>query len=62
MNNNLNQAKILLSSVIKEEFIETWLKTPNRFFYNRTPIEVIEREGLKPIEEMCFRLESGMGG
>lgn len=48
-----------LAQLVKEEFIEVWLNTPNSKFNNQKPIDMIHNRDLKPLYEMLYRLESG---
>ena len=48
-----------LAQLVKEEFIDVWLNTPNPKFNNQKPIDMIHKRDLKPLYEMLYRLESG---
>lgn len=51
--------RIRLGQLVKEEFVEVWLHTPNPRFNNQKPIDMIYKQDLKPLYEMLYRLESG---
>lgn len=48
-----------LADVMRPEFVEPWLRTPNEAFAGQTPIEVIERGEGDRIWRMIHELESG---
>lgn len=48
-----------LAQLVKTEFIDVWLNTPNPKFNNQKPIDMIHNRDLKPLYEMLYRLESG---
>ena len=51
-----------LASVMKPEFVGTWLQTPNDAFGGLKPIEVIERGEVDRLWRMIHELESGTPG
>ncbi len=51
-----------LASVMKPEFVGTWLQTPNDAFGGLKPIEVIERGEIDRLWRMIHELESGTPG
>jgi hypothetical protein len=51
-----------LASVMKPEFVGTWLQTPNDAFGGLKPIEVVERGGVDRLWWMIHELESGTPG
>ena len=51
-----------LSSVVKEDYIEDWLKTPNNAFDGRKPIDLANEGNFDPLFKMLYRLESGEPG
>lgn len=48
-----------LEEVLPEEYIDTWLGTPNAKFGGRRPSELIECGEFEPILRMLYYLESG---
>lgn len=48
-----------LAQLVKAEFIDVWLNTPNSKFNNQKPIDMIHKKDLKPLYEMLYILESG---
>lgn len=60
-NKKFAEFKERLSSVVKEEYIEDWLKNPNDAFDGRKPIDLANEGNFDPLFEMLFRLESGTG-
>jgi hypothetical protein len=57
---NENELKERLSQIVKEQFIEEWLDTPNPAFDNKTPRQMVLEQNRDQIEEMLYRLESGI--
>jgi hypothetical protein len=55
---NENEIIELLSEVVDPEFLKVWIHIPNKAFGGKKPID-LEREQL---ENMAFRLRSGMPG
>lgn len=51
-----------LASVMKPEFVGTWLQTPNDAFGGLKPIEVVERGEVDRLWWMIHELESGTPG
>lgn len=49
-----------LAQLVKTEFIDVWLNTPNPKFNNQKPIDMIHKKDLKPLYEMLYILESGI--
>jgi uncharacterized protein (DUF2384 family) len=49
-----------LCGLVEEKAVDIWLETPNAKFNNKKPIELINEGNLKPLEEMIYRLESGV--
>jgi len=49
-----------LSQIVKEQFIEEWLDTPNAAFDNKKPRDLIIENNMDKINEMLYRLESGV--
>lgn len=41
---------------------EQWMNEPNPAFNGSTPQQLLDSDNLKPLEEMLFRIESGMPG
>lgn len=48
-----------LVELIKPEFIEVWLNSPNVAFENKKPIDLINEGHTDPIYRMLYILESG---
>lgn len=51
-----------LREIVKEEFIESWLDTPNIAFDNKTPRQLIIEQNTHQIEEMIYRLSGEIPG
>jgi DNA-binding transcriptional regulator YiaG len=49
-----------LASVMREDFVGTWLNAPNEAFDGLKPIEVIERGEVDRVWRMIYQLESGV--
>jgi DNA-binding transcriptional regulator YiaG len=49
-----------LAGVMREQYVGTWLNTPNDAFDGLKPIEVIERGEVDRVWRMVYQLESGM--
>ena len=49
-----------LRNIVQEQFIEAWLDTPNPTFNNKKPRDLIIENNINPINEMLYRLESGI--
>lgn len=48
-----------LERLIKSEFIDSWLNTPNTSFDNRKPIDLINENDIDKLHKMLYILESG---
>ena len=57
---NESELKERLSQIVKEQFIEEWLDTPNAAFDNKKPRDLIIENNMGKINEMLYRLESGI--
>jgi len=57
-----DELKERLKQIVREEFIDSWLDTPNPAFDNKTPRQMIIEQNNDQIEEMLYRLESGIPG
>lgn len=55
----IDEFREMLSEVIKEEFIESWLTTPNEQFDGLKPIEFVKLGNDERIHEMIYFLKSG---
>ena len=49
-----------LANVMQEDFIGTWLNTPNDAFEGLKPLEVIERGEIDRVWRMIYQLEAGI--
>jgi DNA-binding transcriptional regulator YiaG len=49
-----------LAGVMREDFVGTWLITPNDAFDGLKPIEIIERGEIDRLWRMIYQLESGI--
>ena len=49
-----------LAGVMREDFVGTWLNTPNDAFDGLKPIEIIERGEVDRVWRMIYQLESGV--
>jgi hypothetical protein len=56
---NINLIKKELEGVIKKDYIETWLNTPNNAFDGKTPIQVILEGNEDKIQEMIYYIRTG---
>jgi len=45
---------------VEEKEVDIWLEKPNAKFNNKSPVDLINEGNLKPLEEMIYRLESGI--
>jgi hypothetical protein len=54
-----NLIKKKLEGIMKKDFVETWLKTPNNAFEGKTPLEIISEGNKEKIQEMIYRINSG---
>jgi uncharacterized protein (DUF2384 family) len=62
LNSNIdlkNDIRIRLKQLIKPEFIESWLNTPNLAFGYKRPIDLINENDLDKLHNMLYVLESG---
>lgn len=48
-----------LEGLIKSEFIDSWLNTPNTAFEDKKPIELIRTKEIDKLYKMLYVLESG---
>lgn len=55
----IRSIELALGRVMRPEFVEPWLRTPNPAFEGRTPVEVIEDGEAERIRRMIHELESG---
>lgn len=51
--------RIRLERLIKSEFIDSWLNTPNKAFDNERPIDLIHKGDTQRLDRMIYVLESG---
>lgn len=56
----MSRLQLALAHVMREEFIATWLNTPNDGFEGLKPLEVIERGEIDRLWRMIYQLESGI--
>lgn len=54
-----NLIKKELEGVMKKDFVETWLKTPNNAFEGKTPLEIISEGNQEKIQAMIYYIKSG---
>lgn len=59
MMNETNDIRIRLERLIKPEFIDSWLHTPNLAFGYKRPIDLIETNDTDKLHKMLYILESG---
>ena len=57
-----DELKERLKQIVREEFVDSWLDTPNPTFNNKTPRQMIIEQNYDQIEAMLYRLESGIPG
>jgi uncharacterized protein (DUF2384 family) len=57
-----DELKERLKRIVREEFIDSWLDSPNPAFDNKTPRQMVLEQNSDQIEEMLYRLESGIPG
>jgi uncharacterized protein (DUF2384 family) len=57
-----DELKEKLLQIVQEEFIDSWLDSPNPAFDNKTPRQMVLEQNSDQIEEMLYRLESGIPG
>ena len=55
----VNELKERLKHIVQEEFIDSWLDSPNPAFNNKTPRQMVIEQNTTQIEAMLYRLESG---
>lgn len=55
-----DELKERLKQIVREEFIDSWLDSPNPAFDNKTPRQMIIEQNTDKIEAMLYRLESGI--
>ena len=48
-----------LKRIVREEFIDSWLDSPNPAFNNKTPRQMVIEQNTDQIEMMLYRLGSG---
>ena len=53
------ELKERLKRIVQEEFIDSWLDSPNPAFNNKTPRQMIIEQNTSQIDAMLYRLESG---
>jgi hypothetical protein len=54
-----DELKERLKLIVQEEFIDSWLDSPNPAFDNKTPREIIIEQNSDQIEMMMYRIGSG---
>ena len=54
-----NDIRTRLERLIKPEFIDSWLDTPNLAFGYKRPIDLINENDLDKLHKMLYVLESG---
>lgn len=54
-----NDIRTRLERLIKPEFIDSWLNTPNRVLNNERPIDLIHKGDIQRLDRMIYVLESG---
>ena len=54
-----NDIRTRLERLIKPEFIDSWLNTPNKAFNNKKPIDLIREKDTNQLYRMLYVLESG---
>lgn len=54
-----DELKDRLKQIVQEEFIDSWLDSPNPAFDNKTPRQMVIEQNTAQIETMLYRLESG---
>lgn len=57
-----DELKERLKRIVQEEFIDSWLDSPNPAFDNKTPRQMVIEQNTLEIEAMLYRLESGIPG
>jgi len=56
----IDDLKERLKRIVKEEFIDSWLDTPNPAFDNKKPRDMIIENNIQPINKMIYEIESGI--
>ena len=54
-----NDIRTRLERLIKSEFIDSWLNTPNQALNNQRPIDLIHKGDIERLDRMIYVLESG---
>lgn len=54
-----DELKQRLKRIVQEEFIDSWLDSPNPAFDNKTPRQIIIEQNSDQIEMMFYRIGSG---
>ena len=51
-----------LTEIMRPEFIDAWIRTPNKAFEDRTPLDLIQSGEVLRIRRMIHELRSGQPG
>lgn len=54
-----NDIRTRLGRLIKPEFIDSWLNTPNKALDNEKPIDLIAKGDTQRLDSIIYVLESG---
>jgi hypothetical protein len=54
-----DELKERLKSIVQEEFVDSWLDSPNPAFDNKTPRQMVIEQNIDQIEMMISRIGSG---
>ena len=54
-----DELKERLKQIVREEFIDSWLDSPNPAFDNKTPRQMVLEQNSDQIEMMIYRIGSG---
>lgn len=54
-----NNIRTRLGRLVKPEFIDSWLNTPNKALDNERPIDLIHKGDTVRLDRMIYVLESG---
>lgn len=54
-----NDIRTRLERLIKPEFIDSWLNTPNKALDNERPIDLIAKGDTQRLDSIIYVLESG---
>jgi hypothetical protein len=54
-----DELKERLKRIVQEEFIDSWLDSPNPAFDNKTPRQMVLEQNSDQIEMMIYRIGSG---